>query len=174
MPELMMHTQNDKLDPGVLLQLDTAVGEVFDLMVGMQAIAIQPTVLRIKPLVPGVKTKGDELVTAIVAFAGTMSGSCLIQMQESAALKVTSAMLGARVTMIDSHVTDAIGELCNMVAGCWKNKMPAITSECLLSVPTVVTGDSYAVHHSMNIYTRRAYEFEDMQMVVTLLCGEIQ
>jgi chemotaxis protein CheX len=47
----------------------------------------------------------------------------------------------------DSHdVLDALGEICNMVAGNFKNKVAGMGDGCMLSVPTVITGNSYSLH----------------------------
>jgi chemotaxis protein CheX len=41
---------------------------------------------------------------------------------------------------------DAIGEICNMIAGNFKNKLTGLSDRCLLSVPTVITGGDYSFH----------------------------
>ena len=41
---------------------------------------------------------------------------------------------------------DAIGEIANMVAGNFKSKITELTDGCVLSVPTIVTGEDYEVH----------------------------
>jgi chemotaxis protein CheX len=43
-------------------------------------------------------------------------------------------------------VWDAIGEVCNMIAGNFKNKLSGMGSGCMLSVPTVITGGDYTFH----------------------------
>lgn len=52
-------------------------------------------------------------------------------------------MLGPEVTCSEDMVCDAIGEICNMVAGNLKNKLIDLDKLCLLSVPAVVTGHAY-------------------------------
>jgi CheY-specific phosphatase CheX len=41
---------------------------------------------------------------------------------------------------------DAVGEVCNMIAGNFKNKIPGMGDGCMLSVPTVITGTDYSLH----------------------------
>ena len=41
---------------------------------------------------------------------------------------------------------DALGEICNMVAGNFKNKVSGLGNGCMLSVPTVITGRDYHCH----------------------------
>jgi len=40
----------------------------------------------------------------------------------------------------------AVGEICNMVAGSFKSKVVSLEDRCMLSVPTVISGDSYELH----------------------------
>ena len=44
---------------------------------------------------------------------------------------------------IDDTVKDGIGEICNMLAGAWKGKVPELAANCGLSVPAVITGRDY-------------------------------
>ena len=48
-----------------------------------------------------------------------------------------------RLKVAHNHVADAIAEICNMVAGNFKAKIPALGDNCMLSVPTVIRGDDY-------------------------------
>ena len=36
---------------------------------------------------------------------------------------------------MDDTVKDGIGEICNMLAGAWKGKVPELAANCGLSVP---------------------------------------
>lgn len=40
---------------------------------------------------------------------------------------------------------DALGELCNMVAGNFKARVSNLADSCMLSVPTVITGGDYCM-----------------------------
>jgi CheY-specific phosphatase CheX len=51
-------------------------------------------------------------------------------------------MLGDIVNSED-QVSDALGKICNMVAGNFKNKLSGIDGRCMLSVPTVIRGGQY-------------------------------
>ena len=54
-------------------------------------------------------------------------------------------MAGQEASKDPSIVSDAIGELCNMVAGNCKAKVPSLPDHCMLSVSTVITGENYAL-----------------------------
>ena len=51
-------------------------------------------------------------------------------------------MLGVTIDEAAAQRSDAIGEICNMVAGQFKAKI-GLEAECMLSVPTIITGTSY-------------------------------
>jgi len=160
MPELMTEVDKETLNANAVALIDSAVSEVFGMMLGMQSSVADSCPM------PG----PEKQVSAIVGFAGPMTGSCIIQMAEHTALKVTGAMMGATMTELDNSVKDAIGEVCNMVAGGWKNRLPLVAATCMLSVPTVVTGESYDVHHAPHVckFTRH-YSFDGACMSVTIL-----
>jgi len=42
-------------------------------------------------------------------------------------------------------VGDALGELCNMVAGNFKSKITSLADHCMMSVPTVIWGEDYVM-----------------------------
>jgi hypothetical protein len=50
------------------------------------------------------------------------------------------------LTEVDDTVKDGIGEICNMLAGAWKGKVPDLAANCGLSVPAVITGRDYNLH----------------------------
>jgi chemotaxis protein CheX len=41
---------------------------------------------------------------------------------------------------------DALGEMCNMIAGNFKNKLTGTDERCMLSVPSVISGGEYRFH----------------------------
>jgi chemotaxis protein CheX len=44
------------------------------------------------------------------------------------------------------QTADALGEVCNMIAGSFKHKVNGLSERCALSPPSVVTGKDYRVH----------------------------
>src|SRR5271166_4826673 len=63
-----------------------------------------------------------------------------------AATLMTSKMLGVPLNEVGPEVADALGEVCNMVAGNFKNKVAGLAEGCMLSPPTVITGSDYSLH----------------------------
>jgi chemotaxis protein CheX len=64
---------------------------------------------------------------------------------KSAAM-MASKMLGIDPKEADQQTWDAMGEVANMVAGNFKNKLTGMGDRCMLSVPTVITGGDYTFH----------------------------
>jgi chemotaxis protein CheX len=137
--------------------LDVATREVFELMLSCQlttsATAEEP--------------KRD--VTAMVGLAGQLCGVLSVGCDEKAAALMTSRMLGVPMDKVGPEVADALGEICNMVAGNFKNKITGLGDGCMLSPPTVITGSDYDLHSladSPGLQVRML--FEGMPIDVTL------
>ena len=82
---------------------------------------------------------------------------------------MASKMLGVELDKVGPEISDAIGEVCNMVAGNFKNKVAGLAEGCLLSPPTVVTGSDYSLHslsESPGLELRLL--FERMPIVISL------
>jgi chemotaxis protein CheX len=108
-------------------------------------------------------------VTAMVGLAGKLSGVMTVRCQEKAASLIASKMLGIKLDEVRDEISDAMGEVCNMVAGNFKNKIPGLSDGCMLSPPTVITGNDYMVHsqaHAMAI--EKSFLFENMLLLVVL------
>jgi chemotaxis protein CheX len=159
----------DFLSAGNLDRADSTVTEIFKMMFGFDIKAAEFSIP--DPLVCGL----DER-TAVVGFSGAVRGSCQIRMTSMAAASIASAMLGgAPVEEDDDSVSDALGELCNMLAGGWKNGTPGLSSECMLSPPTVISGRNYKVHMSKpSLKVSRGYQFDVHALHLTLCLEDIE
>ena len=68
---------------------------------------------------------------------------------------------------------DAFGEVGNMVAGNFKNKVQGLGDSCMLSVPTVVTGTDYSLHsNGASPAVELRLLFENMPIVIALQVSE--
>ena len=144
--------------------LDASVEEVFHLMLGVMCErGAGPMVIE------------PESVTAVVGFGGLLSGACVFRTGGSAAMKIAARMTGMEFTEIDDIVKDGIGEICNMLAGAWKGKVPDLAANCGLSVPAVITGRDYNLHvQAPEFQLHHAYQFEDATFAVTIVCDGLQ
>ncbi|HTW57909.1 MAG TPA: chemotaxis protein CheX [Terriglobales bacterium] len=139
--------------------LQLAMREVFELML---ASALE---------VP-VETPAEEGldITSMVGLAGQLCGVLTLRCSAAAAARMASRMLGIDTDKAGPEMWDAVGEVCNMVAGNFKNKISGLGDGCMLSVPTVITGGDYALHSMVNDEIRTALLFEGHPIV---LCLEI-
>jgi len=113
--------------------LELAIREVFELMLGS------------KLDLPGDESRQQPGITAMVGLAGQVCGVMSIKCDTKAASRMASKMLGSEPDEKSADLQDAFGEICNMVAGNFKNKITGMSDKCMLSVPTVVTGSDYSL-----------------------------
>lgn len=113
--------------------LELAVEEVFEIMLGS----------RVKPV-----AKIDYVTTceftAMVGLAGALCGILTFSCDRKTAREVAKCMLGPEIADSEEQVSDALGEICNMIAGNFKNKLAGTDGGCMLSVPTVIKGEEYS------------------------------
>lgn len=140
--------------------LDRAADEVFSTMMG---VACRP--------VEECPRNERQSLAAVIGVAGAMSGSMVLHSGSRAAMRMTERMTGTAPASVDALVRDAVGELCNMLAGAWKSFDPALCSGCLLSTPTVVAGSSYELFSDRApVRIERTYRFEEFVFTLTLFC----
>ena len=145
--------------------LDDSVEEVFKMMLGVNCERYT-----------GPEETGEpESVTAVVGFGGVLSGACVFRSGASAAIKVASHMTGMALEEVDDTVKDGIGEICNMLAGAWKGKVPDLAANCGLSIPAVITGQDYKLHvQAPEFKLYHTYHFDDASFEVTIICDGLQ
>jgi chemotaxis protein CheX len=126
--------QITKPDPHWKSLLECAAREVFSMMAGVELTDFAET-----PSEP----KGE--LTAMVGLAGALCGMITIRCTSATAGKLAGHMLGDEAATNPSMISDAMGELCNMVAGNFKSKISQLADHCMLSVPTVIWGEDYVL-----------------------------
>src|SRR5882672_2067272 len=82
----------------------------------------------------------------MVGLAGQLCGVMSVRCSGKPAALMTSKMLGVELDKVGTEIADALGEICNMVAGNFKNKITGLAEGCMLSPPTIVTGSDYTLH----------------------------
>jgi chemotaxis protein CheX len=139
---------------GALLQL--AAQEVFDTMLGAGLT------------VPREPARDEGLdITAMVGLAGRLCGVITIRCSGHSAEMMAARLLGTEPDQAGHEMWDAIGEICNMVAGNFKNKITGLS--CMLSVPTVITGGDYRLHSVADEEAlHMAMAFEGAPVIISL------
>ncbi len=148
--------------------LDASVREVFETMLGWSC--------RREPTLPqAAGTPASESVTAVIGFGGLLSGACIFRLSAASALSMAARMIGAELREVDATVQDAIGEICNMLAGSWKGRIPELGAHCGLSVPAVITGCDYKLRiHAPKFELRHAYSAGDAGFEVAIVCDDLK
>lgn len=119
----------------LIRHLDEAVTEVFGVMLNLSCTAEPEQVAAANPL------DRPPYFNASVLFSGRLQGRCCLQFDEQTAAKLTSNLMGISGCEISRDLcADTAGELCNMIAGCWKKRHPQDLAASLLSCPIVTQG----------------------------------
>jgi chemotaxis protein CheX len=85
-------------------------------------------------------------ITAMVGFAGAPCGVFSVRCPWDTAAAIAARMLGSgSEELAPEEVCDALGEICNMVAGSMKARLQDSGAGCMMSIPTVVRGVDYEV-----------------------------
>jgi chemotaxis protein CheX len=115
--------------------LESAASEVFEMMVG-------------SPLNPSDQATLPRVAdyTAMIGLAGDLCGVLSFRCSMSSAARIAGKMLGTDVETSAECIRDALGEICNMVAGSFKARVSDVAEQCMLSVPTVVSGKDYQLY----------------------------
>ena len=144
--------------------VDAGVQEVFETMLSVRCKRAELTQLAVR-MTPA------ESVTAVVGFGGILSGACVLACDDVSARQIARLMTGIEFGSVDDVVKDAIGEICNMLAGAWKSTVPELAANCGLSVPAVITGRDYNLHvQAPEFKLHHAYCFGDAAFEVTIVC----
>lgn len=139
--------------------LDRAVEEVFLLMTGTHCF-----------LVRDCPVEEREMISAVIGLAGAMSGICVLSSGAKVALRMAGMLTGVAVPSLNETVKDTMGEICNMIAGVWKGRLPYLSSDCMLSTPTIISGTNYQIHNQRPEFRiERFYCFENCSFTVTIL-----
>ena len=115
--------------------LKLAAQEVFEIMLGSRLGSAENSQL-----------PAGENFTAMVGLAGSLRGVVTFFCGAQSAYQIAARMRGPDVVCNEEAVCNTVGEICNMVAGNFKNKLIGLDKLCLLSVPAVVTGCAYRFH----------------------------
>lgn len=124
------------IDPQFIDELTDATRDVFKTMVFREVTPSPPRV--------GEAPRSAAAVMGTVAFAGKTSGLVVFSSTLDAAQVITAAMLGIRPAEVNGELSDAIGELTNLIAGSFRTRIAHVRGETwAISVPTVTVGSDF-------------------------------
>jgi len=114
-----------------------ATTEIFETMIMVDIIAGDPITEKINNF--------KCSVSGVIGLAGSCKGMLAIHLPDKVAMSITGSFLGMDVTEVDDDVTDAIGELANMVAGNIKMILDEAGNNVTVSIPSCVHGEEYTM-----------------------------
>ncbi|MGL1935660.1 MAG: chemotaxis protein CheX [Fibrobacterales bacterium] len=115
--------------------------ESFSTMIG---IKIVPGKIILKD-----KAQTGHDISGIIGLSGGARGAISLSFPKAAALEIVSKFIGEEMTALDDDVTDAIGELANIIAGYAKKDLTQFNIQ--ISLPSVITGEGHSVSDSKDV-----------------------
>ncbi len=95
---------------------------------------------------PFLKTDNEPRsdVSGVIGFSGDATGSLVLDLSFDVATKMATAFAGVDITPEHADFADAVGELCNMIAGNAKKEFGEHMNVSI-SLPNVITGRNHTV-----------------------------
>jgi len=107
-----------------------ATNDTFKMMLNMEPVMEKPIVKN--------TSEHHYDVSGVIGLSGEAQGTIAISFSKITALKVASKMLGSELKIIGPELTDAIGEIANIIAGYAKQYLTQF--KVSISLPNVVIG----------------------------------
>jgi chemotaxis protein CheX len=144
-----MNNQIEQID----LLTREAVQKIFQSMLDMEVNPEPPSPLTADP---------DGQIIGSVGFIGEATGIIYLYASIGFARVITSRLLGISEPEVEpgEMVTDAIGELSNMVVGYVKSRLCDDGFSCVLTIPSVVRGQQLSVEGLAQV-SRRVIGFRN-------------
>lgn len=67
--------------------------------------------------------------------------------EEKSILAIVSRMFGEEMQDLNGEISDAVGEITNMISGQARQKLDELGRELNASIPTVITGKNHTITH---------------------------
>jgi len=87
--------------------------------------------------------QGD--VSGVIGFTGESNGTVSVTFKKPCILKIVSNMFGEEMKEINNEITDAVGELTNMISGQARKELEGIGKVFHGAIPSVVTGRNHKI-----------------------------
>jgi len=84
-------------------------------------------------------------VTGVIGLTGKANGSVSITFDKGSILEIVSNMFGEEIKEINGEVSDAVGELTNMISGQARSELEKTGSLFHAAIPSVITGKHHAI-----------------------------
>ncbi len=134
----------------------------------VSVFASVPTLLEGEPS----KMHDYDLICSI-GFAGSLEGNVVALFKKEDAQMIVSKMLGMDITEVSADVVDGIGEVLNMIAGGFKNKLDQENYRFDINIPTVVNGHELNLLVGAGVTILRAMVYVDNLSFGTILSYKV-
>ncbi len=86
----------------------------------------------------------DWDISGVIGLTGEAIGAVAVSMKTETALQLTGLLTGETYTKVDDEVTDAVGEIINIIAGNVKKYLEEMF-KLVISLPTIIRGKDHTV-----------------------------
>lgn len=86
-------------------------------------------------------------VSGVLGLTGIANGTIAVTFEEKCILTVVSNMFGETMTELNNEISDAVGELTNMISGQARRELEQIGKVFKAAIPSVVTGKNHTIIH---------------------------
>ena len=86
-------------------------------------------------------------VTGVLGLTGVANGTISVSFEEKCILTIVSNMFGETMEKLDDDISDAVGELTNMISGQARRELEQIGKVFKAAIPSVVTGKNHSIRH---------------------------
>lgn len=128
------------INPALISAFVNSTSNVLSTMAGMES-SVQKPELKTDP-------QPSYDVSGIIGFTGDVAGSVVISFHEKTAIEIVKAFTMEEYEVHDEDFIDAIGELCNMIAGNAKKDFGLSTN---ISIPNVVIGPGHTISRMRDV-----------------------
>lgn len=106
--------------------------------------------LKVKPESPFLKKGADAPrdISGVLKMEGDVSGSAAVSFSETSILAIVSAMFGEEMTEVNEEINDAVGEICNMIAGHVTTKMTEMDKSVKVKLVKVNLEQGHSIEHA--------------------------
>lgn len=145
--------------------INTFIDSVIKTLTDMAQTKVTPG----KPNIEAKSTVKGEVAGIIGMVAGEVKGNLVIAFSSAAVFKVLENMLGETHTKMTPEVTDAVGELTNMIYGSAKTTLNKLGYKFEMAIPTVISGQFQVANVHKGITLSIPFEIEpDKYMYVEI------
>lgn len=89
-------------------------------------------------------------VSGILGLTGVANGTISVTFEKECILTIVSNMFGETMEELNNEITDAVGELTNMISGQARRELEEMGKIFNAAIPSVITGTNHSIIHYTN------------------------